>query len=97
MKSPGAIAVVLCGLCTPLGAEDAKPLAPPLKPIELYCTDKTGARHELGAVICIVASSCQIWMGRCEMSQNNVMWRKIRDGCPVSVLIDRPVSRPFAG
>ncbi|WP_102109730.1 hypothetical protein [Oceaniglobus roseus] len=87
-------ALCLCLLAAPLAAEEKKPVAPPLKKIELYCTDKYGQRHELGEVMCIVSSSCQIWMGKCDMSQNNVMWRKVQDGCPgVSLSPDRPMSR----
>ena len=62
--------------------------APPLPKIELYCTDATGARRELGEVICITAS-CQTWMAKCDMSLNNVMWRKVQDGCPTADLRER--------
>lgn len=97
MRYPGALLFGLCLFAAPLGAEGTKPVAPPLKPIELYCTDKTGARHELGAVLCIVSSSCQIWMGRCDMSQNNVMWRKMQDGCPAASLGAPAMSRKPGG
>ncbi len=55
---------------------------PPLRPIELYCTDGHGDRVELGEVICIRAGCDPPYLARCDMSLNNVMWRKVRDGCP---------------
>ncbi|SFP47394.1 hypothetical protein [Tranquillimonas alkanivorans] len=86
-------ALALLLLALPAAAADRKdaaerPAAPPLPKIELYCTDGQGERRELGEVICITAS-CQTWLARCEMSQNNVMWRKIQDGCPGAGLLDR--------
>jgi hypothetical protein len=62
--------------------------APPLRKIELYCTDSNGQRRELGAVICITAS-CLTWTAKCDMSLNNVMWRKLQDGCPAVSVIDQ--------
>lgn len=50
---------------------------------ELFCTDATGSRRELGEIICISAS-CQTWMAKCDVSLNNPMWRKIQDGCPTA-------------
>ncbi len=63
--------------------------APPLPKIELYCTDSRGERRELGEVICITAS-CQTWTAKCDMSLNNVMWRKLQDGCPAVSLTPAP-------
>jgi len=77
------IVVFLPGLASAQGfqhREKAKD-APPLPVIELYCTDSNGERRELGEVICITAS-CQTWTAKCDMSLNNVMWRKVQDGCP---------------
>ena len=58
-------------------------LYPPLPGVEYFCTDATGKRMEIGAVICVTAS-CQTWMARCEMASTNrsTMWRKLQDGCP---------------
>ena len=56
-------------------------LYPPMPGVEYYCTDATGARREIGDVICITAS-CQVWVARCEVSLNNPTWRKLSDGCP---------------
>jgi hypothetical protein len=66
---------------------EKSPDAPPLPVIEYYCTDATGARRELGEVICITAS-CQTILARCEMSLNNPMWREIQKGCPAASLDD---------
>ena len=66
--------------------------APPLPKIEFYCTDGRGERRELGEVICITAS-CQTWTAKCDMSLNNVMWRKLQDGCPAASLDPSPSER----
>lgn len=63
------------------------PDAPPLRPIEYYCTDAEGKRHELGDVICIT-TSCYSQLARCGMSLNNPAWRKLQDGCPGASLHD---------
>ncbi len=68
--------------------------APPLKPIELYCTDGEGHRVELGEVICIQAGCDPEYLARCDMSLNNVMWRKVQDGCPGVLLTPAPQSVP---
>jgi len=56
-------------------------LYPPMPGVEYYCTDASGARREIGDVICISAS-CTTWVARCEVSLNNPTWRKLSDGCP---------------
>lgn len=48
--------------------------------IECYCTDKTGARVELGEVRCLQVDG-RMFMAQCQMSLNNPMWREIREGC----------------
>ena len=82
------VLAVLLLIASPVSAEGFKKRAkaenmPPLPIIEFYCTGSSGERYELGDVICI-AASCQTWMARCDMSQNNVMWRKMQDGCPTA-------------
>ncbi len=91
--------ILLC-LLIPFGAAAQesqqpapKPMAelyPPLPGVEYFCTDGSGARVDLGGVICITAS-CQTWMARCEMAASNrmAMWRKLQDGCPAVSLDDR--------
>ncbi|WP_275567033.1 hypothetical protein [Psychromarinibacter sediminicola] len=60
----------------------------PMEGVEYYCTDADGARHEIGAVICITAG-CDTWLARCGMSLNNPTWRWVQDGCPGVSLHDR--------
>jgi len=79
------ILIIWIAFCGPVFGGDFKHVdksanAPPLPKIELYCTDAQGERRELGEVICISAS-CQTWTAKCDMSLNNVMWRKLHDGC----------------
>lgn len=47
---------------------------------DCYCTDKVGARIELGTVVCMSVGG-RDFMARCEMSLNNPMWREINKGC----------------
>lgn len=61
---------------------------PELPGNEFFCTGSTGERYEIGEVICI-AASCQVWMAKCERSNNLPMWRKTMDGCPGASLFDR--------
>lgn len=55
------------------------------KVIDCYCTDKTGARVELGQTICLQVDG-RMFMARCEMSLNNPMWRELQSGCLSSAL-----------
>jgi len=60
---------------------------------DCYCTDKSGARLELGDVICMSVGG-RDFMARCEMSLNTPMWREISGGCLSSHL--RPnLSQPM--
>lgn len=101
MRSLVALLVLAMSASAQEGGRDTAPDVPPKpKPIEVYCTDGQGDRHELGDVICITAS-CATWMARCEMSLNNVIWRKTQDGCPGVSLDERlrrlsPASRGVA-
>ncbi len=47
---------------------------------DCYCTDKVGARVELGTMVCMKVGG-RDFIARCEMSLNNPMWREIRQGC----------------
>lgn len=47
---------------------------------DCYCTDKTGARIELGTEVCMQVGG-RDFIARCEMSLNNPMWREISQGC----------------
>ncbi|GLQ34121.1 hypothetical protein GCM10007939_04040 [Amylibacter marinus] len=55
---------------------------------DCYCTDKTGQRLELGQVICLQVGGRE-FLARCEMSQNNPMWRELSGSCLSSDL--RPI------
>lgn len=47
---------------------------------DCYCTDKTGARVELGETICLQVDG-RMFMAQCQMSLNNPMWREVQEGC----------------
>lgn len=47
---------------------------------DCYCTDKTGARVELGTTVCMEVDH-RSFIARCEMSLNNPMWREIKQDC----------------
>lgn len=49
-------------------------------PTDCYCTDKTGARVELGETRCMSVGG-RVFMARCEMSLNVPMWREQTQGC----------------
>lgn len=68
-------------------AQDAAPAG---KTGDCYCTDRQGARVELGETICLTVDG-KSFMAQCQMSLNNPMWRKISDGCPSSQLRQPPV------
>jgi len=56
---------------------------------DYYCTGADGSRYELGEVVCLINNSCSAsWLAKCDMSQNNPMWRKVQDGCPAAQATD---------
>ena len=55
------------------------------KTIECYCTDRQGARVELGQIICLQVDG-RMFMARCEMSLNVPTWRDTGTGCLSSAL-----------
>lgn len=48
--------------------------------IECYCTDRTGARVEMGQTICLQVDG-RMFMAQCQMSLNVPMWREVQEGC----------------
>lgn len=50
------------------------------KTVDCYCTDKGGARVELGETICMSVDGRQ-FMAQCQMSLNNPMWREVAPQC----------------
>lgn len=57
---------------------------------DCYCTDKSGARVELGETICLQVDG-RMFMAQCQMSLNVPMWREVQPGCLSSRLL--PQSR----
>ncbi len=66
--------ILVCAATSVFGA-DAK-----VSPPDCYCTDKVGARVELGTMVCMSVGG-RDFIARCEMSLNNPMWREINQGC----------------
>lgn len=74
----------------PVAAQQATgPVAPataqasphgPGNAVDCYCTDRQGARVELGQTICLFVDG-RSFTARCEMSQNNPTWRDTGEGC----------------
>ncbi len=62
------------------------------KTVECYCTDRAGARIELGETICLQVDG-RMFMAQCQMSLNVPMWREVQQGCLSSNLKrgDQPV------
>lgn len=54
--------------------------APDGKTIDCYCTDRNGARVELGQTICMQVDG-RMFMAQCQMSLNVPMWREVQKGC----------------
>jgi len=48
--------------------------------IDCYCTDKSGARVELGELRCLNVDGRR-FMAQCQMSLNVPMWREVQTTC----------------
>ncbi|KNX42139.1 hypothetical protein ROTO_13420 [Roseovarius tolerans] len=57
------------------------------KTVECYCTDTSGARVEMGELICLRVDG-KMFMAKCAMSLNVPIWRKVSDGCLSSSLTE---------
>ena len=55
------------------------------KTVDCYCTDKSGARVELGEMVCLQVDG-RMFMAQCQMSVNSPMWREVSEGCLSSEL-----------
>lgn len=53
------------------------------KTTDCYCTDKVGARVELGETRCMNVDG-RVFIARCEMSLNVPMWRDQKTNCVTS-------------
>jgi hypothetical protein len=65
------------------GALSTQSVAQARKTVDCYCTDKSGARVELGETRCMNVDG-RIFMAKCEMSLNVPMWRDQKIGCITS-------------
>jgi hypothetical protein len=50
------------------------------KVIDCYCTDRAGARVEMGQTICLQVDG-RMFTAQCQMSLNVPMWREVQEGC----------------
>ena len=66
-------------------ASQADVFGPNGKVQDCYCTDRSGARVELGETICLQVDG-RMFMAQCQMSLNVPMWREVQDGCLSSSL-----------
>jgi hypothetical protein len=81
---------------TPIAlAEEKLASKPKVKKPDCYCTDKVGARVELGTMVCMKVGG-RDFIARCEMSLNNPMWREISQGCMSSSNQTLDNSNPLA-
>ncbi len=88
------LSLILCTL--PLEAL-ADVTSPSGKTVECFCTDKGGARIELGQMTCLQVDG-RMYMAQCQMSLNVPMWREVAPGCLSSELRNPALySRPVDG
>lgn len=76
IRRPSAILALLLTA----GAVPADVIGPGGKTIDCYCTDRSGARIELGETVCMQVDG-RMFMAQCQMSLNVPMWREVQDGC----------------
>lgn len=65
------------------------------KVIDCYCTDRSGARIELGETICLQVDG-RMFMAQCQMSLNVPMWREMSEGCLSSSALQSRAPGPHA-
>ncbi|MDR9485569.1 MULTISPECIES: hypothetical protein [Sediminimonas] len=63
------------------------------KTVDCYCTDKSGARVELGQSICLQVDG-RMFTAQCQMSLNVPMWREVASGCLSSRIAPQLVEPP---
>lgn len=81
------IATILLGLPTAAALADVS--GPGGKTIDCYCTDKSGARVELGEMRCLRVDG-RMFMAQCQMSLNVPMWREVQSSCVTASLAAEP-------
>ena len=69
--------IALLALTAPAFADVTGPNG---KTVDCYCTDRSGARIELGQTICMQVDG-RMFLAQCQMSLNVPMWREISSGC----------------
>jgi len=69
--------IFLLALTAPALADVTSPSG---KTVECFCTDRTGARIELGQTVCMQVDG-RMFMAQCQMSLNSPMWREVAQGC----------------
>ncbi|MEL7164403.1 MAG: hypothetical protein AAGL96_02940 [Pseudomonadota bacterium] len=74
--------LMVCLFASPALADVTGPSG---KTVECYCTDRAGARIELGETICLQVDG-RMFMAQCQMSLNSPMWREVQPGCLSSSL-----------
>ncbi|MEL7092643.1 MAG: hypothetical protein AAFN94_12995 [Pseudomonadota bacterium] len=74
--------LMVCLFASPALADVTGPSG---KTVECYCTDRAGARIEIGETICLQVDG-RMFMAQCQMSLNSPMWREVQSGCLSSSL-----------
>jgi len=74
-----ALTASAASVASAVWAEDRGEL-PSLSAIDCYCTDRAGARVELGQTICLMVDG-RAYLARCEMSLNVPAWRDTGSEC----------------
>jgi hypothetical protein len=72
-----ALVISLLSVAT---AVHADVVGPGGKTVDCYCTDRSGARVELGQTICLQVDG-RMFTAQCQMSLNSPMWREVSEGC----------------
>lgn len=88
------LSAVICGalLAAPVWSDV---IGPGGKTIDCYCTDKSGARVELGEFRCLFVDG-RSFMAQCQMSLNVPMWREVRADCPSASLEETAPAAPLS-
>ena len=76
---------ILLSLLLLASPEWADVTSPGGKTVDCYCTDRTGARMEIGDMTCLQVDG-RMFMAQCQMSLNWPMWREVHNGCLSSSL-----------
>lgn len=79
LRSMKKILVFLALLAAPLSADVTSPSG---RTVDCYCTDKQGARVELGEQRCMTVGG-RVFMAKCEMALNVPFWRETGQSCVI--------------